>query len=329
MARKLHEMAETEDQYSLWCKRKAITTFLPYAVRRERNGQPEMLDAFLHAARASRESGFTWCRIKRSTGALLQEASPRAVILMLPCIPWTWLRAREDLIRCWASAASVVPYTEEAAQNVINMLLQIASEDKLLPYVTINVWRWLTKRPSLPSVCRGRDVGATARVVDAVRDLKDVEILKSYLLIIWSEWDSLLFDSFCKMRTAIREDFGGVGMGHHRADLGRHLDHVLGQVDRGLGYLEQHNPNLNEGFLQAMKYQYRTFRETLLETDIKAITRTPYPILLIPYVLIRAYMHRISHNIYVRGSAPMSVASLDPALSPSHIPLLVSFADEL
>jgi len=67
---------------------------------------------------------------------------------------------------------------------VINVLLQIASKEKLLPYVTAGVWWWLTKRPALPPVCRRRDVGTTIRVVDAVWDLKDVEILKSYLLIV-------------------------------------------------------------------------------------------------------------------------------------------------
>jgi len=269
MAQKINAMAKAGDRDSVWHKRKAISSLLPYAVRQEGNGQPEMLGAFLHAARASWELAFTWYRVKRFAGTLLHEASPRAVILVLPCIPWDWLTGREDLIERWAAAAASVPYTEEVAQNLVNMLLQIASEDKLLSYVTVDVWRWLTKRPSLPPVCRGRDVGTAAHVVQAVRDLKDIEILKSYLLVVWSEWDSLRFDSFCKMRASIREDFGGVGMGRHRVDLVQHLDHVLGQLERGLEYLKRHNPNLNEGFMQAMKYQYRKLRETLLEANIR------------------------------------------------------------
>lgn len=276
IAQKLNAMAETEDRYSGWYKRKVTTTLLPFAVRQERNGQPEMLDTFLRVARASKELGFMWYRIKRFVGTLLHEASPRTVVLVLPCIPWNWLIGREDLIQRWASAVSMVPYTDECAEDVANVLLQIASEEKLLPYITPGIWRWLIKQPALPPVCRGRDVGTTTRVVDAVRDLKDIEILKSYLLIAWSEWDSLRFDSFCKMRTSIREDFCGIGMGQHRADLVQHLDHVLGQLDRGLEYLKQHNPILNEGFLQAMRYQYRKLRETLLETNVEAITRTPY-----------------------------------------------------
>ena len=91
--------------------------------------------------------------------------------------------------------------------------------------------------------------------------LKDTEVLKLYLFPIWSEWDSHRFDGFCKMRNLIQGDFGGIWMGCHRTDRIQYLDYVLGQLDRGLGYLKQHNPNLNEGSLQAMKYQYQKLRD--------------------------------------------------------------------
>lgn len=146
-----------------------------------------------------------------------------------------------------------------------------------------SVWQWLIKRPGLPPVCRGRDVGTTTRVIDAVRDPRDIEILTSYLLIDWSE-----SDSFCKMRTSILEDFRGLGMCRHRADLVQHLDHVLGQLDRGLEYLKLHNPDLDEGFLQAMIYQHRKLRETLLEMNVGAITRRPHSTTTLPCVLTQA-----------------------------------------
>jgi hypothetical protein len=41
------------------------------------------------------------------------------------------------------------------------------------------------------------------------------------------------------MSAAIREDFGGIEMGPHREDLIKQVDHVLAQLDRGLGYLKQ------------------------------------------------------------------------------------------
>ena len=72
-------------------------------------------------------------------------------------------------------------------------------------------------------------------------------------------------------------------MGQHRADPVRHLDHVLG----GLKYLGLHNPNLNEGFLQATRYQYRKLRETLLETNVEASIRMPHSTIIRPCVLRR------------------------------------------
>jgi hypothetical protein len=74
------------------------------------------------------------------------------------------------------------------------------------------------------------------------RGLGDVDILKSYFLFIWSEWSQL--SDVGGMLVSIREDFGGIGMGHHRDDLIKRLDHVLGQLDRGLDYLEQHQDGL-------------------------------------------------------------------------------------
>jgi len=182
-------MAEDEDWRSIGFKRKAITALLPYAVERERDGQPEMLGAFLQAARASKNWDFTWNTIRRYASRIPRETSPRAIVLVLPHIRWSWLTDREDLIQRWAVAASAVPCTEEVAQCVVNTLLQIASQRELLSHIPTDTWSWLTKRPSLPPICRGRDVGTRAHVVRAVRALKDIEVLKSYFLLIWSAWN--------------------------------------------------------------------------------------------------------------------------------------------
>ena len=90
--------------------------------------------------------------------------------------------------------------------------------------------------------------------------LKDAEILKLYLFLVCSEWDSYQFNSFRKMRTSIQGDFSGVGMGRHWAGLVQFLDYALGQLDRWLGYLKQHDPDLDEGSLQAMKYPHKKLR---------------------------------------------------------------------
>ena len=262
-------MAEAEDYRPLESKRMAITTLLPYAVWQERDGQPETLDTIIRAARASRMWDFMLYRVNYFFSTLLSEASPRAVALVSPYIDWWFLRDREDLVQWWAATASAFPYTEEVAQGVVDTLLQIASGDRLVRYIPAGVWSWLTKRPSLPPICWGRSRGTYAHVVKVVRGLKDIEILTSYLLLVWSEWDTPSgLDEMC---TSIREDFCGIGMGHHRADLIKRLDHVLGQLDRGLEYLAQHDPGLIEHYLRERKDGYQKLRETLLEID----NRTP------------------------------------------------------
>ena len=267
----------TEDHHPLRSKHATITALLPYAVW-ERDGRSEMLDAVLHAARASRTERFILAHINQFFSTLLSEASPRAIILVSPHIYWYFFRYRGDLVQWWAATVSAVPYTDEVAQCVVDTLLQIASEDRLVRYIPADVWSWLTKRPSLPPICLGRRLGTYAPVVKVVRGLKDIEVLKSYFLLVWSEWDTP--DGLDEMCTSIREDFGGMGMRHHRTDMIKRLDHVLGQLDRGLDYLRQHHPRVDNGRPQWIesdlrKDNYRQLRETLLATDTKGVARTP------------------------------------------------------
>jgi hypothetical protein len=147
-----------------------------------------MLDIFLRVARASKEWEFTWHQFGRYASGLLHEASPRAVVLVLPFISWDWLTYQEDWIKRWAWAVSGAPDTERVAQSVVDTLLQIVSKEELLPHIPVSIWSWLTKQPHLPAICLGRNVGTSAHVVKAVRALRDIEILKSYLLLVWSEW---------------------------------------------------------------------------------------------------------------------------------------------
>ena len=262
-------MVEAEDYHSLQSKRKAISALLPYAVWRERDGQPEMLDVILHAARASRMFRFMWCHVDQFVSTLFSEASPRAIALVSPYIPWDRLTDRGDLVQWWAETAPAVPHTEEIARSVVDTLLHIASWDELVRHIPVNLWSWLTERPSLPPICLGRSVGTHRRVVEVVRALKDIEVLNSYLSVVWSEWDTLGSYGFGEMCTIIREDFGGIGAGHHREGLIQRLDHVLEQLDRGVEYLNQWNHYLDEHDIQEMKDQYGSLRETLLETNIQ------------------------------------------------------------
>ena len=262
ITQKLKTMAESENHRPLQAKRKAISALLPYAVWRERDGRPDILDMILCAARASRMYMFTWAHVSQFAITRLPKASSRAIILASPQV--SWFSNRMNLIRSWAVAVSATPLTDEVAASVVDTLLQIASQDELGPYIPVKIWSWLTTMPSLPLVCRGRCFGTRACVVKAVRALKDIEILKSYLLLVWSEWDILWPDGFIEMCTSIQEDFCGIEMEHHRADLIQRLDHVIGQLDRGLEYIKQHEPSFNECDVRRGEGQYRELRETLL-----------------------------------------------------------------
>jgi len=277
---KLKKLAEAEDDHSLQSKRKAITTLLPYAVWQERDGRPEMLDAFLHPARASREKQLTWNRTEQATATLLSEGTPRAIVLVLPHVLWDQLADGGDLVKRWATAASVISYTNEVGQSVADMLLQIASVDMLVPSIPVDIWSWLTKRPPLPLNCLGRYVGTHSNVVKAVRALKDVEVLTSYFLLVWSEWDDLRdHRGFGQMCASLREDLSGVGMGDYRMELIQLLDHILKQLDRGVGHLKQHNPELGKYDLWKMKRRYKQLRELLLEAE----KRTSFSVTAFPH----------------------------------------------
>jgi len=250
------------DETATWgkvCSRsQAITAFFPYAVWQERNGQHEILNAFFHAVRALGEPWFMWYHIEPLVTMLLNKESPvsvrQATILVSPHLPW-WNFHDEHLAHLWAAAASAVPYTDEIGQIAVDTLFHIASNHILQPHIPVGMWLWLNKCPSLPPVCVGRAGGSTPYVIRQVHDLGDTKTIKSYLLLIWSEWDCLYLrwgkshsllldyvylvpegDRFYKrgppeMCTLIKKNFGGVEMGDHRQDLLQRLNHILGQLN--------------------------------------------------------------------------------------------------
>lgn len=274
MLRKLE--AIIDDPLQIRSKRKAITALFPYATLLERGGQPEMLEMFFHVARASGQWGFVWHRVRHHIPTLLGEESPaslkRAVILTFPHIPWGRFPNSQRFIQPWAAAASAIPYTLEIGQSVVDALLHIASQDSLRPHIPVGMWTWLNRQPPFPLVCWGRFRDTQRNVVQTVRGLGDTKILKSYMLLVWSERDRLGFVGLHEMCTAIQEDFRGVGAGCDRQDFLRHLDRVLTQLDSGLEHLRQREPNLTEGDVEQMKYEYGELRKVLLEVDADART---------------------------------------------------------
>jgi hypothetical protein len=290
-----------------------------------------MVDAFLGAARASSSAAFMWNAIRPFCATLLNEDSPsRVVTLVSPhVLPYRWSFDKKNVTR-WAAAVRAVQYTEEVGQSAVDALLQIASDASLQHRIPIDGWSWLHKRPSLPPVCNGRSIGTSEDVVRKVRALGDVEILKSYLLLVWSEWDHvgayyqwpedsrlrlavraggvagqvLRAGGFNEMWISIREDFSGIGMERHRQDLIERLDHVLGQLDQGLEYLKQHKPIIDEDEIRLAKKQYGELKEVLLGVDgdaMRILTRTPSG-LIIPFeIYLRGHPQNLTQRLFVRS----------------------------
>ena len=295
--RKLGTLADAGDPDALLRKRKAITALIPYAVWQERNKEYAIFDVFARFSKTTQSIRFWWSPFMKilldGTGRV---SSNRALVLSSPYMPWGERDFGEDQARIWAAAASTVPKEEEIAPSVVDTLLQIASLKLLPPDLHSDTWSWLTLRPSLPPVCKGREVGSRSRVVQMVRDLKDIEILKSYLLLIWSEWDHLDFYGYLSMETSIREDFSGIGMSSHRADLLQRLDHVLEQLNRGLKHFQQRSPELTDNGLGVRMYRYGEFKEALLEVD-RAASEVPICVSSELTTLFELPTHAATHRI--------------------------------
>jgi len=255
-----------------------------------------------------------WNRIRPLVVTLLEEQNnvsvKRIAILASPHL-WLWnFPASKHLIQPLAVAISEIPYTDEVGTSVVDTVLQVAFNPSLRSSIPPDMWSWLNKRPSLPPVCWGRYLAGHASAFRTVRALRDIETLKSFLLLIWSEWNGPYSHGLQEMHTAIREDLGEIGMWCHREDLLRHLDHVLGQLDLGLENLQQHDPDIDEGDIQGRKDQYGTLREALLEIrELLRLTTSSCLLILIG-------RHKILLDIYVCDSSPMSIGACPGYLLP-------------
>jgi len=310
-------MVEAADADLLYSRHKAITALFPYAAQQEQSGEHEMLNTFLQTARALQQSRFTlWHRIELFVASILNVARPASMklvaILASPHLPWATMNS-EHLIEPWAAAALAITYTDNIGQAIVDTLLQVASDHSLQPFLPPGIWSLLKKHPLLPPACMGRCQGSTQGVLQAVRALENLEILKSYLLLIWSEWDHLFCYAGGEMCASIRTDFSGIGMEHHRKDLLQQLDLVLGQLDLGLGHLQQHKSSLDEFDIWLMKEQYGDLKEVLLNIDketINTLTRKPSRLAIIFSLLTLLGKYRNPLKVYMCTSPPVLLAVL-------------------
>ena len=176
-----------------------------------------------------------------------------------------------DILQCWIAAASELPDTHDVRNSVVEGLLQMTSEEGLWPYIPVVAWEWLKKRPVLCCETGLFMYGDWESGLQMVQTLGDIELITSYLFVIWSEWNFLV-NSGCKgMHRLIREELNGIHAVGYRGDLIQRLDHVLSQFDRGQEYLRPHvrGFDIEEVFLSA-KQKYEGLRRDLLQLDEEA-----------------------------------------------------------
>ena len=296
----LENMTRVEIQGQTWNGAKAVAALFPYAVWRERGGDKRMLGACSAVVRDQRGRKSMSQPIVRLLGEEDFNFPNWVVTLVSPDAQWE--RASTNAVTCWAAAALADPYTEELCQRVVDTLLQIASEDHLQPFIPVSIWTWLKKRPSLPLACHGRSMGRVDRVVRGVRELGDIEILESYFLLVWSEWDCNYWSgSLEEMHASIREDFCGIGMWRHREVLIKRLDHILGELDKGLEHFLQQVPGFTEYTILTARKQYGEHKELLLEVDGESLATLARTLLRLinTYTLLTQRMSTESHSAFI------------------------------
>ena len=297
-------------------KRKAISALFPHVLRLGRSGGQGIVDMFFRTVMASNSDEFIWDRAKPFLMRLSKTESPPSldwvIAITSPHAPWHTEKYDGNMVGGWAKAVSAVSYTEEVGQSVVDALLHIASVDSLRSHVPIDIWAWLKNQPPLPPQCLGRSRGSGGDVVRQVRALGDVEILKSYLLLVWSEWDCL--DSqesggLAEMQVSIREDFNGIEMWRHREDLIKRLDDILEQLDGRLDGLKQNKPGLKTDHISRAVAQYSELKRILVEVNAEAMNGLAgkFPRLILFCLLTPTDTHRIPFDFPVCSASPMPI----------------------
>ena len=297
-------------------KRKAINALFPYVVHLGRSGEQAMIDMFLRVVTASHSEGFIWHRAKPLLMRLSNTQNPLlldwVIRVVSPHVPWHTEPYEGNVITRWAKAASAVSHAEGLDQYVVDALLHIASVDSLRPHIPDGIWTWLKNQPFLPPECPGRSRGSGGDVVRRIRELADIEILRSYLVLVWSEWDCI--DSqesggLAEMQVSIREDFCGTEMWCYRQDLIKRLDYVLEQLDGGLDGLEQHKPGLDIDHVLLAGMQYSELRRVVVEVDADAMNGLARKLsrLIFSGLLGFTDTHRIPLDFHMRSAPPMPV----------------------
>ena len=219
----------------------------------------------------------------------------------------------DAMMQLWMMAASAFPYADDVCESVVDTLLQMASNNNLRPHIPVVAWEWLRRRPILHPGCHGLKFGASFPVFQLVRDLGDLEIITSYLYIVWSEWSWFYPEGCAAMLDFIWAGFRGIGRIRHQTVLIQRLDDVLSQATPD-------SPISPEAAGDVL--WYREFREALVEMNEEAMEiiggLSPRAIALFLYANVYAY--RISLHFHVCSSPSLSVViCLPPSVERSSV----------
>ena len=241
-----------------WRGCKAVSTLLPYAIFLEQCGQPQVLDAISHMAKAMQPKilTFMWYPVRPFITTLFKKPNPPSLNWVLglisPNVPWHDGPHDRNMVSRQAATTSAALDPEEVHWSVADELLHIAFFDSLQP---------------IPSDFSERPEGTGGDITHKVQALGDFGILKSYLLLVWPEWCHIggLPGDLTEMQASIREEFCGIEMFWHREDLIKQLNDILFSLENHqLGQTEE---------------PWRELKRVLLELDEEAVnalvTRKP------------------------------------------------------
>ena len=264
---------------------KVITTLFVYATRREQDGDPRLLTAFLKAAKDFPQSS-DWIRypIGMAVSDLLEGESSnlqkRAAVLAASLMPQSWkpIEDRGGFINAWLSAVDRVKEMGGVTEGAIRMSFDMAWDDEWRSHMTPEVWALLKRRhQAWPLYWKGRPlIAENTEVISAVRSLGDVETLTSFLILAWSGLDVVpdgLIDQMC----AVFWEEYGVGKDAHREELLRCLDHALehlNRMQRGLAPVDQFwYPDLARSDLEDFTYDRRLAAYVKLRKELLNVER--------------------------------------------------------
>jgi len=224
---------------------KAISTLFVYATRREQDGDPRLLTAFLRVAKDFPQSS-NWIRypfgaaVSELLGKESSNLQKRAAVLAAPLMPqsWKFIEDKGEFINAWLSAVHRVKEMGGVTEGAIRMSFDMVWDNEWRPHMTPEVWAllkrghrtWTLYWKGHPFVVEG------AGVIPAVRSLGDVEILTSFLILTWSGLDVVPDELTDQMCAALREEYG-IGGDAYREELLQCLDCALEHLNQMQGGL--------------------------------------------------------------------------------------------